>query len=228
MLQHSLPLLELRSQAEGIVTGLAASFGGLDSYGDSIAPGAFTASLNSHALRKTQPAMLWAHASESPIGRWETMAESSRGLAVSGRLNLKTQGGSTAYEHLRAGDVGGLSIGYDVAANGHEMQPGGVRLLKAINLHEVSVVALPADLNARVQSVKQLADIDPPANVRDFQAALQRMGFSRREAARISQKGYGALEPGSDLIDDDIPPAELQAVAGALLAFQRALKGTAS
>jgi hypothetical protein len=188
---HSLPVLELRSQAQGLVTGYASVFNGVDSYGDCILPGAFSATLAKHRAAGTSPAMLWAHQQSEPIGRWLALAEDSRGLRVEGQLNLKTSAGQDAFEHLRAGDVNGLSIGYRVPRNGSEQRDDGVTLLKALDLYEVSVVALPADGAARISAVK--AQPVRPATIRELEEALGSLGFSRREARHIAAKGFSGL-----------------------------------
>ena len=45
------PIYQLKATGEGVVEGIASSFGNVDSYGDSIAPGAFMASLADHQAR---------------------------------------------------------------------------------------------------------------------------------------------------------------------------------
>ncbi len=183
-LHHSVPNLELRSSPQGLVTGYASVFNGVDSYGDSIAPGAFT-----QTIARGKPLMLWAHKADKPIGRWDHLAEDSRGLCVEGQLNLKTSAGQEAFEHLRQRDLDGLSIGFRVLPGGAE-QKGDVRMLKALDLVEVSVVSLPADPGARVLSVKS----EQPTNLRAFEHALQSMGFSRRHAIAIAARGFGGIE----------------------------------
>jgi uncharacterized protein len=186
-LQTSLPLLELRSQAQGLVTGYAAVFGGIDSYGDTIVKGAFRESLAQHKSNGSAPVMLWAHKADAPIGRWIEMAEDARGLKVTGQINMRTAAGTDAFEHLKAGDVNGLSIGYRVSKGGSEYREG-INYLKAIDLAEVSVVGVPADSAARISSVK--AQAIRPATVRDFEDALTQLGFSRRESKAIASKGF--------------------------------------
>lgn len=189
-LQISLPLLELRSEAQGLITGYGAVFGGIDSYGDTILKGAFNASLAKHAASGSAPVLLWAHKMDSPIGRWTEMIEDARGLKVTGQINLRTAAGKEAFEHLRAGDVNGLSIGYNVPKGGSEYREG-INFLKQIDLAEVSIVSVPADSAARISSVKGLAI--KPVTVRGLEEALQEIGFSRREAKNIAAKGYGAI-----------------------------------
>jgi phage head maturation protease len=92
--------------AEGEIEGYASTFGGEpDSYGDIIAPGAFTASLIAHKAAGTVPVMLWSHDVKAPIGRWVELRQDDRGLYVKGQLNLETDRGRDAHAHLKAGDV---------------------------------------------------------------------------------------------------------------------------
>ena len=90
---HSLPLLEVRSQAQGLIDGYASVFDGIDTYGDTILRGAFSASLLEHKRAGTAPAMLWAHKQDAPIGRWTELQEDSRGLRVGGSVNMKSAAG---------------------------------------------------------------------------------------------------------------------------------------
>jgi HK97 family phage prohead protease len=209
-LRHSLPLLEVRSQPQGLVEGYASVFGGIDSYGDTILSGAFAQSITSHKAAGSAPAMLWAHRAESPIGRWTDFVEDQRGLKVSGQLNLRTAAGREAFEHLRAGDVTGLSIGYRVASSGSEVI-SGVNVLKRVDLAEVSFVAVPADADARISAVK--AAPQKPATVRELEKALQSLGYSRKESAHIAANGFSE--------SDDVEPThqELASVKAALLSL---------
>lgn len=237
------PVFEVRSAPEGVVEGYASVFGGVDSYGDTVVPGAYADSLRKHRADKTAPPMLWAHGMAHPVGKWEAMSEDSRGLHVRGRVNLKTQAGADAFEHLRAGDVTGLSIGWTEVPGGSEYT-NGVRLLKAVELREVSLVTVPADSAARVTTVKEIAPSVPrrtrttavrdpttglidhtitelvPSTIREFEAALQSLGFTRREAARIATKGFEDFDP-----DPGFNEHDLRALQRALQETMNAMKG---
>lgn len=197
MTLHTSPVLHVRAAPEGRIEGYGATFGNVDSYGDTIAPGAFSATLAAHRKAGTAPLLLWGHQRDRPIGRWQEVKEDARGLFMVGQLNLKTQAGKEAFAHLEAGDLSGLSIGYTHDPAGAEMR-NGVNVLKALDLHEVSVVTLPADEHARVTAVKQLEG--RPETRREFERALCALGFTRKEAERIATKGFGSFAP--DLPDD--------------------------
>ncbi|MFA5119830.1 phage major capsid protein [Zavarzinia sp.] len=155
---RALDLVDVRFEAgddTGLIEGFAARFDEADSYGDVIERGAFAASLAEHRAAQTMPVMLWSHEPGDVIGRWEAIEETGEGLKVRGRLNLDVQRAREARSLVRSGAVTGLSIGFRVrqAAAG----ANGVRLVRAIELHEVSIVSLPAARRARVTSIRSAA-----------------------------------------------------------------------
>ena len=114
------PALEVKlSGGEGIISGLASVFGGgARGYGDIIAKGAFTKTLGRHRADGTAPAMLWSHDPSAPTGRWLELSRTNKGLAVRGNLISKLNAGRQAHQHMKAGDVSGLRIGYRVPPGG--------------------------------------------------------------------------------------------------------------
>jgi hypothetical protein len=169
---------------EGVFAGYASTFGGApDRAGEVVAAGAFAKSLSEHKADGSMPGMLWAHDMREPIGRWTAFAEDTTGLRAHGKLTLGTTRGKEAHALMLDGALS-LSIGYRVRKDGFERS---VRVLKEIELLEVSLVAVPADPRARITSAKDLAG---PA---DLQRVLQELGFSQREAKRITAGGWAAL-----------------------------------
>jgi HK97 family phage prohead protease len=141
--------------------GYGAVYKNIDAYGDAIAPGAFKSTLRSHKSAGTLPAMLLNHdAGSLPIGVWTDMSEDEYGLKASGKF-LNTQSGRDAYTAVKAGAIGGLSIGYRVSdfSLGKSLDDPR-RTIKSAELHEVSVVTFPANDLARVSSVKSI-ELDP-------------------------------------------------------------------
>ena len=139
---------------EGAFTGLAAVYDAVDLVGDSIQPGAFAKAIGDQG--RGFP-LLWAHRQDEPIGLG-TVEDSKAGLVVHGQLLMDDPAAARAHAHLKAGTVRGLSIGFSTPAGGVEYRDG-IRYLKAIRLHEISVVAVPAAPRAQVTSVKSLMDV---------------------------------------------------------------------
>ena len=130
---------------DGHFTGYASLFGVPDLGRDTVAPGAFTASLARRGAGGVR--MLWQHDPAEPIGSWLSLREDGRGLRVAGRLNLAVQRAREIDALMRDGALDGLSIGFRVVRASPER--GGRRLL-AVDLWEVSLVTFPLQPEARV------------------------------------------------------------------------------
>jgi len=143
---------------DGTIRGYGSVFGNVDSYGDTVAKGAFKKTIADAKAGNTQwPVMLSQHDSHTPIGIWTGMDEDERGLKLKGKLAINTKRGADAYQLLKMKPrpaFNGLSIGY--RAKDYELHRTGPikRTLKSIDLVECSLVTFPADRFARVQSVK--------------------------------------------------------------------------
>ena len=190
MTNHTSPqLLEIKRATltqTGEFTGYASTWDGEpDLQNDTVARGAFSPALTLHRKNNTMPAMLWNHDSSEPIGRWLSFEEDSTGLLATGKLTLDTKRGREAHALLKDNAIS-LSIGFSLARNGSRMK-GDVREITNISrLHEISLVAVPANHNARIVEVK--------ASPRAFEKALrERLGLSQREAKRVVSGGYSRL-----------------------------------
>ena len=120
--------------------GYASVFDRVDRGGDVVRSGAFAASLRA---RQAVP-LLWQHRPGVPIGTIETLAEDARGLRVVARVTHAAAAGLVA-----RGALTGLSFGYRVRA----VRGSDPRELLALDLAEVSLVAMPMQPLARVIAV---------------------------------------------------------------------------
>ncbi|MFK0338721.1 HK97 family phage prohead protease [Agrobacterium deltaense] len=196
-----LSIKEMKESGE--IEGYGSTFGGdPDSYGDVIAPGAYSESLATHKSAGTMPKMFWQHDSREPIGKWLEAKEDDKGLFLRGKLNMGVQRAREAYELLKARDIDGLSIGYRIKEYSVDTDTG-VWTLEKIDLKEVSVVSIGANDNATVASVKaakaahELTDrlkAGDRLTEREFEVWLKGLGFSNSQAeraARVHLKGQG-------------------------------------
>lgn len=167
--------------------GYASVFGGIDAYGDTIDPKAYEKTL---VTRSRPVRMRWNHYGPV-IGLWKTMYTDDKGLFVEGQL---TPGHSVAvdvYASLKHGSVSGMSIGYIPTKS--EQLSDGRRLLKEIDLIEISVVEEPADLNALVGSIKSA--IETATTIREVEAALRDSGgLSRADACALVARMKSLLQ----------------------------------
>jgi HK97 family phage prohead protease len=181
--------LKLDDGKPGRFAGYASVFNGVDAYGDTVLPGAFKATLKD---RERPVRMRWNHYGPV-IGKWVEVTEDDKGLLVVGELTPGHRTAEDTLASLRHGAVDGLSIGYRVGKDG-ALVDGERRVLKTIDLVEVSVVEEPADLNARVDAVKTL--IDGARGLKDIEAILRDAGgFNRVDAcalvARVKALAHG-------------------------------------
>jgi HK97 family phage prohead protease len=207
------PLIEVKFLGDGAdvgtFDGYAATFNGVDSQNDTIVPGAFADTIAQHQAAGTAPALLWNHDTAEPVGKLTGMQEDARGLRIKGMLNLRTTAGVRAHEHLKARDVSGLSVGYVVPPGGEEQKRSGPRILKKLNLHEVSIASMPADTRARVTGVKMLTSLS------ELERGLRgeiKLSLPRGAAAKIAAVGWPALVGG----EDDVPQPDPKIAAAAL------------
>jgi HK97 family phage prohead protease len=193
--------LQLKSVTdEGSFEGYGSIFGNVDSYGEKVMPGAFAESLARHKREGTKPLMLWQHDSWSPIGIWEDLAEDGKGLWGKGRLLTGVKAADEALILLKAGAVQGLSIGYREV----ETEPDqNIRLLKKLDLLEISIVSFPANKRARVETVKSILDAGKLPTVREFEEFLRDAGFSKALATAIAGKATPHLRGEPEAKADD-------------------------
>jgi hypothetical protein len=137
----------------GMFEGYGSVFGNKDLGNDVIEKGAFTKSIKRRTNKGVK--LLYQHKSDMPIGVFDEIKEDDHGLVVKGRLALKTQAGAEAYELLKMGALDGLSIGFKI--NPSEVsydRRANKRIIKEVDLMEVSLVTFPMNPQATVRSVK--------------------------------------------------------------------------
>lgn len=168
---HSFESCEFKLDADrGTFTGYASKFNGIDSYGDTILPGAYAETLKNRAR---PVAMYFNHVSmrsdmPAKIGTWIGYEEDDYGLKMEGQLTIGHPTANAVLASMKNGTINGLSIGFRVPPGGSEKE-GRIRKLKRIDLVEVSIVEEPADAGAiidrtsiksAVDSFKTLADVE--------------------------------------------------------------------
>lgn len=179
--------LKVSAAEEGVFEGYASTFNQVDSYGDTILPGAYKETIKN---RKRPIKMFLEHWRENVIGKWIEMKEDDVGLWVRGELTPGHSIASDVYASLKHESIDGLSIGYRVPVGGAEDNDHGGQNLAKIELHEISVVTMPADDTARIHAVKSVADeIKTIESLRDAELFLREAGNFPRSMAKalISQ-----------------------------------------
>jgi HK97 family phage prohead protease len=209
------PLRELKfdAPADGVAqsartfSGYGAAFNNVDAYGDVIMPGAFSEFLSDAKSGKSPwPSMLSQHGGMSmtsedmtPIGVWQDLAEDGSGLRVTGQLADTPRGNEidTLMRMTPRPAIDGLSIGYIPKRYEPRSKPEDPRRrITQIDLIEISPVTFPANRNARISSIKSIADMDSITELEDL--LRDAGGFSRAESKSII-----ARIKGHDLRDAD-------------------------
>lgn len=169
--------------SDGTIEGYASVYGEIDSYRDVVIKGAFDNSLERRYRAKGRKAvpMLDQHNSTLPIGIWpiEAIKEDDKGLLVRGEINMKVQRAADVHALADQGALSGLSIGY-MTMDDEWDDAGKVRILKEVDLWEISMVTFPAGDSARVTSVKSIMEM---TSLSDCEKKLRDAGFSRVESA---------------------------------------------
>jgi HK97 family phage prohead protease len=150
-------------------TGYASIFGNKDLVGDVVMPGAYKKSLQEHGL----PIILFNHRRDDvPVGTCIDAKEDKRGLWVKIELPLEdTFVSQRLLPQLRRKGLSGMSVGYSVPAGGSEWKDG-VRYLKQIRLYECSFVSMPANPEAGVETIKDMAPSQLADALENMQLAL--------------------------------------------------------
>lgn len=176
------------------IIGYASTFGGIDSWGDSIAPGAFTDTIRAHQVSDNPVPVLFEHSRQldSHVGEVHEMREDEHGLFIRAVLD-STPEGKKAYALVKSRRIKGLSIGFfPVEVSASEVDGTAVNLVEKLDLAEISLVLNPADSGALITSVKSAYD-----------------GEKTPQGPRISAYQLAQITKGADLDDFDRVEAAL-------------------
>lgn len=185
----------------GTFEGYGSVFGNKDLGNDVIERGAFLKSLKRRKPQNVK--LLYQHKSDMPIGVFDEIKEDDHGLVVKGRLALKTQAGAEAYELLKMGALDGLSIGFRV--NPKEVsydKRGNKRIIKEVDLMEVSLVTFPMNPQATVRSVK-----GEEISIREWENGMRDAFSLSRSEAKMAAKavtdafGQREVDTNAELVD---------------------------
>lgn len=161
--------------------GYASTFGNVDLGKDVVVKGAFKAT-----LAKKKPKLCYQHRMSEPLGVIDKAYEDEFGLYVEGRMPRDNQQCKDVASLLKIGAIDSFSIGY--SAKDVEMRTDGVRLLKELELWEVSFVTVPMNPKAKVTDVKTVKTVSEIKelvhNKRDFENILRESGLFSNDACK--------------------------------------------
>jgi uncharacterized protein len=150
-----------------VIAGYASLFGMPDLAGDIVERGAFAQTLKTIPARDI--AMLFQHDPARVIGRWTDAREDSEGLWMQGEIDLGHPAARSVLRLIQSGTADGLSIGF--RALDSAPRPMGGRILKTIDLREVSIVTFPMLPRARLRLRADQLSTTPQNNQTNHQQA---------------------------------------------------------
>ena len=156
--------------------GYASTFGNVDFGDDAIMKGAFMASL----AKNSSVPVLWQHQMSEPVGKSIQLNEDEKGLYIKAILpKSDTLVSGRIIPQMKVGSIREMSIGFFTRDS--EMEKG-IRLIKEIELYEVSLVTKAMNPQALVSGFKSMESI------RDIEQSLKQMGLSSTEAKTLISK----------------------------------------
>lgn len=173
---------EIKASEEetGVFEGFASTFGNVDSDNDVITSGAFTDS-----IKKRMPKMLYQHDMRQPIGVYTDIKETSSGLMVKGKVSNTAQG-KDIITLLKDGVIDSMSVGFVTNDYDYDNKTN-IRIIKSLELYEISLVTFPANEQAKITNVKSADEI---TTIRDFERFLRDAGFSQKKAKTYASRGF--------------------------------------
>lgn len=217
--------LQIKSLNDREFSGYGSIFGNRDLGGDVVEKGAFKRTLAQKKRAGHLPQMFWGHNPDQVPGKWLDMYEDDDGLMVRGVL-ADTQLGNEIHTLLKMDAVRGLSIGYVTRDQDWE---DDIRIIKDVDLWEVSIVSLPMNPLANIEHVKSrlsAAGEYVPTKT-ELEDILRKAGFSRRVAKECVFKIRSFVEDDSCVKPDEPQRNADDDVAQALNALAEKLTATA-
>ena len=150
---------EVNGVPVGVIKGMASTFGNVDLQNDRIDFGAFAKTIQLHKSRNGRPIRMFLGHDRfaGAIGGFpiDKVKEQKQGLKVEGHINLEVQRGQEAFALAKQGVLTDLSIGFMPVKVDFEQRAGReIRVIKEIELREISIVDEPANPKATITDVK--------------------------------------------------------------------------
>ena len=140
----------------------------------------------------------------TPVGVYTDLKEDDFGLKTTGNLAPTPRGNEihTLMKMQPRPAISGLSIGFYIRdfEYGSKNDPHS-RLLKRIDLVEISIVTFPANGKARISDVKSVRDMTD----HEFEQTLRDvLGLSQKEAKTVISRGFRALRTDVDAGSEEL------------------------
>ena len=163
-MEHKYKDFALRKSADdtekdtGTISGYFSTYDRIpDSYGDVIAPGAFTDTIKAREESGHPFPLCWNHDLDQIIGKVDSIEDTEKGPLMTASF-FDTPLAQEKREIVKSGVVYQFSFAYDVQGwerpTAEEEKAGIMNVLTKLDLFEVSIVPIPANQNAVMTDVK--------------------------------------------------------------------------
>ena len=161
-MEHKYKDFALRKSADdtekdtGTISGYFSTYDRIpDSYGDVIAPGAFTDTIKAREESGHPFPLCWNHDLDQIIGKVDSIEDTEKGPLMTASF-FDTPLAQEKREIVKSGVVYQFSFAYDVLEAGPVDLGDGVKAneLRKLDLFEVSIVPIPANQNAVMTEIK--------------------------------------------------------------------------
>lgn len=158
--KHLYKTFELKADEFGTITGYFSTYDTTpDSYGDIVAPGAFTNTLKKREESGHPFPLCFNHDFSAVIGAVDHVEDTEKGPYIEAHF-IDTQLAQDVRKMLLSGAIYQFSFAYDIlsarAPSAEEKKAGVTQVLTELEVFEISVVTVPANQNAVATDVKAL------------------------------------------------------------------------
>ena len=144
------------------ISGMAATFGNIDSDRDRLHKGCFSRSIEQRGPEsesKSKILLLWQHDPHEPIGKVTKLKEKTEGLYFEADLDEGIPRADQALKQLESGTINNFSIGFQYVWDTMEYNmEDNVYEVFEVKLFEISPVSIPADENTYYMGLKDTDD----------------------------------------------------------------------
>lgn len=148
----NIKLQSIESDTKGEIKGYAAVFDIKDSDNDIIEKTAFTKQIEGGMIGDAIK-LLWQHRHDTPIGVITDIKIDDYGILIHAKIAQGIEKGKEAIECIKCGIIDSLSIGF-VITDDYMSGEKEARVIREAVILEVSLVTIPAQINAKILGMK--------------------------------------------------------------------------
>lgn len=183
-----------------------------DSYGDIVAPGAFSKTLQDWESSGNVMPGLYGHRMDDPdfyVASADEMGEDDHGWWVKGSFDLESPKGNQVYRLVKGRRLNQLSFAYDVEQQEEVELDGGQKAneLQQLQVYEFSFVPVGANQDTSVVAIKGFEVIPTGGSIGDIRAAA-RAAVDLKEGRVLSAKNMASLRTARDALNEVLDPVE--------------------